>query len=111
MIATSISSVVAALRETGFEPEILPLDMSVLPQLSRKFLQRRQGQRCQHADAHDLGRLLRVRCERPRDRCTPEAQQMVKRGWLSVRDGRYEITPEGVRRRGRTLGFADRRGE
>lgn len=26
----------------------------------------------------------------------PTAQEMVRSGWLIVRDGRYEITPEGM---------------
>jgi hypothetical protein len=72
-------AVVSSLCETGFEPEILPLDISVLPQLLRKFLQRRQ--RRQHADAHNL-RLLRRRCERPRDRYAPDKRDDLATIWL-----------------------------
>jgi hypothetical protein len=58
-------AVVTAFRKVGYQPQILPFDIAIVPQLARKPLDRRQGLRGKDADAPHALALLRTRRERP----------------------------------------------
>ena len=50
----------------GFDPDVASLNIAVLLQLTGEALHRRQGLRCQQADAPHPLALLRPRSDRPR---------------------------------------------
>src|SRR5262249_33655617 len=65
-------AVIATFCKARYQPQILTLDIAIVPQLARKPLDRRQGLRRKDPDGPHPLALLRARRERPRHRGTGE---------------------------------------